>query len=72
MKNKVYDSFDKAINDIFDGAIVAHTIFCTAIQALNLWEALSRKNVKDITIVWNMPHPLHATSQGSQLQQYSL
>ncbi len=57
MKNKVYESFDKAIEDIFDGAVIAHSIFGAASQPLNLWEALSRKNVKDLTIVTNMAHP---------------
>ena len=70
MKNKIYDSFDKAIEDIFDGAVVAHSIFGTASQALNLWEALSRKNVKDLTIVGNMSHPRQNTPQGPHLPTY--
>ncbi len=57
MKNKVYESFDKAIEDVFDGAVIAHSIFGAASQPLNLCEALSRKNVKDLTIVTNMAHP---------------
>lgn len=70
MRNKVCDSFDKAIEDIFDGAIVAASIFGTASQPLNLWEALSRKNVRDLTLVTNMSHPRHATPQSTVLPTY--
>jgi 3-oxoacid CoA-transferase A subunit len=70
MKNKIYDSFDKAIDDIFDGAIIAHSIFGTASQALNLWEALSRKDVKGLTIVGNMSHPRQTAPQGPHLPTY--
>lgn len=70
MKNKIFDSFDKAIEDIFDGAVIAHSIFGTASQALNLWEALSRKNVKDLTIVGNMAHSRQPPPQGTSLPTY--
>ena len=70
MKNKIFDSFDKAIEDIFDGAIIAHSIFGTASQALNLWEALSRKNVKYLTIVGNMAHSRQPPPQGTSLPTY--
>ena len=70
MKNKIFDSFDKAIEDIFDGAFIAHSIFGTASQALNLWEALSRKNVKDLTIVGNMAHSRQPPPQGTSLPTY--
>jgi acyl CoA:acetate/3-ketoacid CoA transferase alpha subunit len=43
MKNKIFNSFDDAIDDIFDGAVIAHSTFGISSQALNLWEALSRK-----------------------------
>ncbi len=70
MKNKIYDSFDKAIEDIFDGAIIAHSTFGTASMALNLWEALARKKVKDLTIVGNMSHPRQNPPKGPHLQTY--
>jgi len=70
LKNKIFDSFDKAIEDIFDGAVIAHSIFGTASQALNLWEALSRKNVKDLTIVGNMAHSRQPPPQGTSLPTY--
>ncbi len=70
MKNKIFDSFDKAIDDIFDGAVIAHSIFGTASQALNLWEALSRKDVKNLTIIGNMAHSRQATPQGPHLPTY--
>jgi 3-oxoacid CoA-transferase subunit A len=70
MKNKIFDSFDKAIEDIFDGAVIGHSIFGTASQPLNLWEALSRKQVKGITIVTNMSHPRQAAPEGPSLPTY--
>lgn len=70
MKNKVYESFDKAIDDVFDGAVIAHSIFGAASQPLNLWEALSRKNVKDLTIVTNMAHPRQPAPSGPHLPSY--
>jgi 3-oxoacid CoA-transferase subunit A len=70
MKNKIFESFDKAIDDIFDGAVIGHSIFGTASQALNLWEALSRKQVKDLTIVTNMSHPRQAAPQGPSLPTF--
>jgi 3-oxoacid CoA-transferase A subunit len=70
VKNKIFDSFDKAIEDIFDGAMIAHSIFGTASQALNLWEALSRKAVRDLTIVGNMAHSRQAPPQGPSLPTY--
>jgi 3-oxoacid CoA-transferase A subunit len=70
MKNKIYESFDAAIADIFDGAIIAHSVFGTASQALNLWEALSHKDVKNLTIVGNMAHPRQGTPTGPHLPTY--
>lgn len=70
MKNKIYESFDKAIEDVFDGAVIAHSTFGTSSMALNLWEALTRKNVKDLTIVGNMSHPRQNTPKGPHLQTY--
>ncbi len=70
MKNKVFPSFDEAVADIFDGAIIAHSTFGIASQALNLWEALSRKNVKDLTIVGNMLHPRRDPPAGVRLPTY--
>jgi 3-oxoacid CoA-transferase A subunit len=70
MKNKVYEGFDQAIADIFDGAIIAHSIFGTASEPLNLWEALSRKNVRDLTIVTNMSHPRQNPPKGTHLPTF--
>ena len=67
MKNKVFASFDEAVADIFDGAVIAHSSFGAAGQAFNLWEALSRKDVKDLTIVGNMLHPRQPEPTGPHL-----
>ena len=56
MKNKICDSFDAAIADIFDGAIIADSWFGTQCLAMNLWEALTRKDVKNLTIATLMAH----------------
>jgi 3-oxoacid CoA-transferase subunit A len=71
MKNKVYESFDKAIEDVFDGAIISYSHFGTASEALNLMEALTRKDVKDLTIVSNMAFPRRQTAPGSSLPTYN-
>jgi 3-oxoacid CoA-transferase A subunit len=70
MKNKIFDSFDSAIADIFDGASIAHSSFGPASMALNLWEALYRKNVKDLTIISNMAHPRQPAPNGPTLPSY--
>lgn len=70
MKNKVYESFDKAIEDVFDGAVIAHSIFGAASQPLNLWEALLRKEVKGLTIITNMAHPRQKAPSGPGLPAY--
>jgi len=67
MKNKVCATFDEAVADIFDGAIIAHSSFGAAGQAFNLWEALSRKDVKGLTIVGNMLHPRQPDPVGPHL-----
>lgn len=56
MKNKIYKDFDSAVADIFDGAIIADSTFGTQCLAMNLWGALTRKDVKGLTIVTNMAH----------------
>lgn len=56
MRNKIYDSFDAAIADIFDGAVIADSWFGTQCLAMNLWEALTRKDVKGLTIITLMAH----------------
>jgi 3-oxoacid CoA-transferase subunit A len=57
MKTQIFNSFDEAIADIFDGAVIAFSTFGSASQAMNLWEALYRKDVKDLTIIGNMVMP---------------
>jgi len=70
MKNKIFESFDAAIADIFDGASIAHSTFGPACMPMNLWEALTRKDVKDLTIITNMAHPRQATPTGPHLPTY--
>ena len=58
MKTRILDSFDEAVADIFDGAIIAFSTFGLASQAMNIWEALYRKDVKGLTIIGNMVMPV--------------
>jgi len=67
MKTKILDSFDEAVADIFDGAVIAFSTFGTASQAMNLWEALYRKDVKDLTVIGNMVMPFR---EGGALPTY--
>lgn len=71
MKNKMFESFEEAVADIFDGAVIAFSIFGTASQALNLWEALYNKDVKDLTVVGNMVLPVReATGEENSFAAY--
>lgn len=58
MKNKIFEGFNEAVADIFDGAVIAFSTFGIASQALNLWEALYSKDAKDLTVVGNMVMPV--------------
>ncbi len=58
MKNKIFSSFEEATVDVFNGAVIAFSTFGSASQALNLWEAMYKKNVKDLTIAGNMVMPV--------------
>ncbi len=58
MKTEILDSFDQAVADIFDGAVIAFSTFGTASQAMNLWEAVYKKDVKDLTVAGNMVMPI--------------
>ncbi len=58
MKNKIFESFEEAVADIFDGAVIAFSTFGTASQALNLWEAMYNRDVKDLTVIGNMVMPV--------------
>ncbi len=58
MKTKILNSFDEAVADVFDGAVIAFSTFGPASQAMNLWEALYKKDVKDLTLVGNMVMPI--------------
>lgn len=54
--NKLYDSFDKAVADVFDGAV----IFCGGFGPANgtpscLIRALVRQGAKNLTLVGNTP-----------------
>jgi 3-oxoacid CoA-transferase subunit A len=70
MKNKIYESFDEAIADVFDGAIIASSTFGTASQAVNLWEALYNKDVKDLTVMSNMVMPVRPITEDDSLLAY--
>jgi hypothetical protein len=67
MKNKVYESFEKAIDDVFDGVAITHSMSSTAGQAVNLCEVLSLKVVRDLTIVGDMFQPRQPTFDGTHL-----
>jgi len=49
--NKVYTSPEAAIEDIFDGAVIAFGGFFTAGKPTTLTHALAKKGVKNLTIV---------------------
>lgn len=66
MKNKIYESFEAAVADIFDGAVIAFSTFGIASQALNLWEALYNKDVKDLTVVGNMVMPVREATRDEE------
>lgn len=63
MKNKIYESFEEAVADVFDGAVIAFSTFGTASQALNLWEALYNRDVKDLTVAGNMVMPVRVVTE---------
>lgn len=67
MKNKIFESFDEAIADISDGATIAFSTFGTSSQAVNLWEALHKKEVKDLTVIGNMVMPIKEASEEERL-----
>ena len=50
MINKVFDSFDEAIADIQDGAVIAVECWGYPATAHNLIAALRRKGTKDLTL----------------------
>ena len=58
MKDKIFKSFDEAVADVFDGAVIAFSTFGSASQALNLWEAIYNKDVRDLTVIGNMVMPV--------------
>lgn len=49
--DKVYSSVEAAIEDVFDGAVIAFGGFFSAGRPLELTKALARKGVKNLTIV---------------------
>ncbi len=49
--DKVYTSTEAAIEDVFDGAVVAFSGFFSAGRPLELTKALAKKGVKNLTIV---------------------
>lgn len=51
MLNKIFDSFDKAVADIPDGALIAIESWGVPATAQNLIAALKRQGAKDLTVV---------------------
>lgn len=49
--DKVYPDADAAIEDVFDGAVIAFGGFFSAGRPLELTKALARKGVKNLTVV---------------------
>jgi 3-oxoacid CoA-transferase subunit A len=49
--DKVYPSAEAAVEDVFDGAVIAFGGFFSAGRPLELTRALARKGVRDLTIV---------------------
>lgn len=49
--DKVYDSVDAAVEDVFDGAVIAIGGFFSAGRPCELTKALAKRSVKDLTIV---------------------
>ena len=49
--NKVYNSPEEAIEDVFDGAVIAFGGFFTAGKPTTLTQALAKKGVKNLTVV---------------------
>jgi len=67
MINKVVPSCDDAVSDVFDGATIAFGGFVSTGYAMNLIEALRRKETKGITAICTMAAggliPLQETKQ---------
>ena len=63
MKNKIFSSFEEATADIFDGAVIAFSTFGTVSQAVNLWEAVYNRDIKDLTVIGNMVMPVKEVTQ---------
>jgi 3-oxoacid CoA-transferase A subunit len=63
MKNKIFNSFEEAVADIFDGATIAFSTFGTVSQPMNLWEALYKKDVKGLTVIGNMVMPVKEAAE---------
>jgi len=51
VKNKIVSSFDEAVADVFDGAVIAYSEWNAVSLAQNLLGALMRKDVKELTLV---------------------
>ena len=49
--DKVYSSAEAAIDDVFDGAVIAFGGFFSAGKPIALTRALAKKSVKDLTVV---------------------
>lgn len=58
MKNKIISSFDEAVADVFDGAVIAYSMLFATGAPQNLFGALMRKDVKDLTLVGRIFVPM--------------
>lgn len=63
MKNKIYTSFEEATADIFDGAMIAFSTFGIVSQAINLWESIYKRDIKDLTVIGNMVMPVKEVTE---------
>ena len=58
MKNKIVSSFDEAVADVFDGAVIAYSQLVATGTPQNLLGALMRKDVKELTLVGRTFNPV--------------
>ncbi|MBN1382415.1 MAG: 3-oxoacid CoA-transferase subunit A [Deltaproteobacteria bacterium] len=55
--DKVYNTVEAAVEDVFDGAVIAFGGFFSAGRPAGLTKALAKRNVKDLTIVLQQVGP---------------
>jgi len=65
MKDKIVSSFDDAVADVFDGAVIAYSEWNATGLPQNLIGALTRKDVKDLTMVGTLFVPVRYAMEDS-------